>query len=162
MRLSSASLQEMPKPARDAHPMSTAVNNILDEQAPRLLVVDDEPVILELLSASLRCAGFEVITAMTGIEAVEAAHQRDPDLITLDVSLPLMDGFEVMRQLRGNGSHAPVIFLTARATIEDREQAQELGAEDCITKPFSLEQLISRIRVLLGARAPIWQPGGRS
>ena len=80
----------------------------------RLLVVEDEPNILELLSASLRYAGFDVVTAAAGTEAVQAAQRHRPDLIVLDVMLPDMDGFDVIRRLRGGGARIPVVFLTAR------------------------------------------------
>src|SRR6201997_2961663 len=86
----------------------------------RLLVVEDEPNILELLAASLRYAGFEVVTAAAGSEAVQAAQRHRPDLIVLDVMLPDMDGFDVLHRLRGGGTRTPVVFLTARDSTEDK------------------------------------------
>ncbi len=115
----------------------------------RLLVVEDEPNILELLSASLRYAGFEVITASAGGEAVQAAGRHRPDLIVLDVMLPDMDGFDVVRRLRGGGTRIPVVFLTARDAMEDKVRGLTLGGDDYVTKPFSLEEVIARIRAVL-------------
>ncbi|WP_214417011.1 response regulator transcription factor [Sphaerisporangium fuscum] len=115
----------------------------------RLLIVEDDPNILELLSASLRFAGFEVTPAASGAAAVEAAQRRRPDLIVLDVMLPDMDGFDVVRRLRGGGAHTPVVFLTARDATEDKIRGLTLGGDDYVTKPFSLEEVIARIRAVL-------------
>jgi two-component system, OmpR family, response regulator len=115
----------------------------------RLLVVEDEPNILELLSASLRYAGFDVVTAAAGTEAVQAAQRHRPDLIVLDVMLPDMDGFDVIRRLRGGGARIPVVFLTARDATEDKIRGLTLGGDDYVTKPFSLEEVIARIRAVL-------------
>jgi two-component system OmpR family response regulator len=115
----------------------------------RLLVVDDEPNIVELLSVSLRFAGFEVATAMTGRDAVEQARRFRPDLILLDVMLPDVDGFDVLRRLRGEGARVPVLFLTARDATEDKITGLTLGGDDYVTKPFSLEEVIARIRAVL-------------
>jgi len=125
----------------------------------RLLVVEDEPNILELLSASLRFAGFQVDTATSGGAAVSAARERRPDLVVLDVMLPDLDGFEVIRQMRADGSHTPVVFLTARDATDDKIRGLTLGGDDYVTKPFSLEELTARIRAVLrrtsgGDRAP--------
>ena len=114
-----------------------------------LLVVEDEPNILELLSASLRYAGFDVLTATSGSEAVQAAQRHRPDLIVLDVMLPDMDGFDVVRRLRGGGARVPVVFLTARDAMEDKIRGLTLGGDDYVTKPFSLEEVIARIRAVL-------------
>src|SRR6266496_54473 len=115
----------------------------------RLLVVDDEPNIVELLSMSLRFAGFEVATATNGRDAVGVAHSFRPDLVLLDVMLPDMDGFDVIRRLRGEGARAPVLFLTARDATEDKITGLTLGGDDYVTKPFSLEEVIARIRAVL-------------
>ncbi|GAA4569982.1 response regulator transcription factor [Planotetraspora kaengkrachanensis] len=115
----------------------------------RLLVVEDEPNILELLAASLRFAGFEVNTASSGGEAVSAAQRHRPDLIVLDVMLPDMDGFDIVRRLRGGGTHTPVVFLTARDATEDKVRGLTLGGDDYVTKPFSLEEVVARIRAVL-------------
>jgi two-component system OmpR family response regulator len=114
-----------------------------------LLVVEDDPNILELLGASLRYAGFDVDTAMEGAEAVESIRRRRPDLVVLDVMLPDMDGFEVARQVRSGGDRTPVVFLTARDAIEDKIRGLTLGGDDYVTKPFSLEEVVARIRAVL-------------
>ena len=131
----------------------------------RLLVVEDEPNILELLSASLRYAGFDVVTAAAGTEAVQAAQRHRPDLIVLDVMLPDMDGFDVIRRLRGGGARIPVVFLTARDATEDKIRGLTLGGDDYVTKPFSLEEVIARIRAVLRrtrGTASSRRPGSRS
>src|SRR5260370_2169815 len=115
----------------------------------RLLVVEDEPSICELLAASLRYAGFQVVTAAAGNEAVEQAGRHRPDLIVLDIMLPDMDGFDVVRRLRSGGTHTPVVFLTARDATEDKIRGLTLGGDDYVTKPFSLEEVIARIRAVL-------------
>ncbi len=115
----------------------------------RLLVVEDDPNILELLSASLRFAGFDISTAMSGTEAVGAARDHRPDLIVLDVMLPEFDGFEVIRRLRDVGARTPVVFLTARDATDDKIRGLTLGGDDYVTKPFSLEELTARIRAVL-------------
>jgi two-component system OmpR family response regulator len=115
----------------------------------KLLVVDDEPNILELLSASLRFAGFEVVTAATGHDAIKVAKAEQPDLLVLDVMLPGLDGFEVTRRLRNDGLRAPVLFLTAKDATEDKVTGLTLGGDDYVTKPFSLEEVVARIRAVL-------------
>jgi two-component system, OmpR family, response regulator len=115
----------------------------------RLLVVDDEPNIVELLSASLRFAGFEVATAMNGSDAVKAVERYRPDLVLLDVMLPDVDGFVVLRRLRSTRDHLPVLFLTARDANDDKVTGLTLGGDDYVTKPFSLEEVIARIRAVL-------------
>ncbi|CDR14360.1 response regulator transcription factor [Streptomyces iranensis] len=120
----------------------------------RLLVVEDEPTLRELLSASLRLAGFAVVAVATGEEALAAVRERRPDLIVLDVMLPDIDGFEVVHRLRGQhplaaAGHPPVLFLTARDAPEDRISGLRAGGDDYVTKPFNLEELILRIRAIL-------------
>ena len=115
----------------------------------RLLIVEDEPNILELLAASLRFAGFEVYTRPDGPDAVTAVQRHRPDLIVLDVMLPDLDGFEVVRRLRGGGVHMPVVFLTARDATEDKIRGLTLGGDDYVTKPFSLEEVVARIHAVL-------------
>ncbi|MGB9374791.1 MAG: response regulator transcription factor [Jiangellales bacterium] len=119
------------------------------ETEARLLVVDDEPNIRELLSASLRFAGFSVTTAASGGEALERVRSDRPDLVVLDIMLPGMDGLEVVRQLRGNGIEVPVLFLTAKDDARDRIVGLTLGGDDYVTKPFSLEEVVARIRAIL-------------
>ena len=115
----------------------------------RLLVVDDEPNIRELLSTSLRYAGFEVTAAANGREALDAAEEFQPDLAVLDVMLPDMDGFTVTRRLRSAGRHFPVVFLTARDGTEDKITGLTVGGDDYVTKPFSLDEVVARIRAVL-------------
>ena len=115
----------------------------------RLLVVDDEPNIVELLSASLRFAGFDVTSASDGRQALKLARELRPDLVVLDVMMPEMDGFEVVKRLRSEGLHLPVLFLTARDGAGAKVQGLTLGGDDYVTKPFSLEEVIARIRAVL-------------
>jgi two-component system, OmpR family, response regulator len=115
----------------------------------RLLVVDDEPNIVELLSASLRFSGFDVVSAGDGRAALKLARQERPDLIVLDVMMPGMDGFEVVRRLRSEGLRCPVVFLTAKDGTDAKIQGLTLGGDDYVTKPFSLEEVIARIRAVL-------------
>jgi two-component system OmpR family response regulator len=115
----------------------------------RLLVVDDEPNIRELLSASLRYAGFEVATASDGQQALALAESFRPDLLVLDVMMPGLDGFGVVRRLRQSGKHTPVLFLTARDAAEDKVSGLTLGGDDYVTKPFSLDEVLARIRAVL-------------
>ena len=115
----------------------------------RLLVVDDEPNIRDLLAESLRFAGFEVVTASDGLEAVAAATRERPDLVVLDVMMPGIDGFEVVRRLRAEGTRVPVLFLTARDDKADAINGLTVGGDDYVTKPFSLGEVVARIRALL-------------
>lgn len=115
----------------------------------RLLVVDDEPNIRELLSTSLRFAGFEVRAAANGHEALEAAEEFQPDLAVLDVMLPDMDGFTVTRRLRAAGRHFPVVFLTARDGTDDKVTGLTVGGDDYVTKPFSMEEVLIRAHRLV-------------
>ncbi|CAM5603156.1 Response regulator transcription factor OS=Streptomyces rochei OX=1928 GN=G3I25_36230 PE=4 SV=1 [Streptomyces rochei] len=120
----------------------------------RLLLVEDEPTLRELLSASLRLAGFQVIPAETGAQALASVREERPDLIVLDVMLPDFDGFEVARRLREqpaghHGTHPPILFLTARDATEDRISGLRAGGDDYVTKPFNLEELVLRIQAVL-------------
>ncbi|MEV4012246.1 response regulator transcription factor [Nonomuraea angiospora] len=121
----------------------------------RLLVVDDEPTVKELLSATLRFAGFTVSSAENGAQALESARRDPPDLVLLDVMLPDLDGFEVIRRLRslprggGRPGPVPVLFLTARDATADKINGLRLGGDDYVTKPFDLEELLARIRAIL-------------
>ena len=119
---------------------------------PRVLVVDDEEHITELVSMGLTYNGFEVERVASGRSALEAVERRRPDLIVLDVMLPDLDGFEVARRLRqteGAGTRVPVIFLTARDTTQDKIAGLRLGSDDYVTKPFSIEELIERVKAVL-------------
>jgi two-component system, OmpR family, response regulator len=132
----------------DTRPLRSTTRNG-DAPAARILVVDDEPSITELLSTALRYMGYDVVTAKTGSAALDAAGREPPDLIVLDVMLPDIDGFEVCRRLRADGDFVPVIFLTAREGEDDRVTGFIRGGDDYVTKPFSLEELTLRIGALL-------------
>ena len=126
----------------------------MSDAPARLLVVDDEPNIRELLTTSLRFAGFEVIAAADGNEAIRQATTTEPDLIVLDVMLPDMDGFTITRRLREKGHHTPVLFLTARDDVQDKLTGLTVGGDDYATKPFSLEEVVARIRAILRRTQP--------
>ena len=120
-----------------------------NSQNLKVLVVEDEPNIVELLTVSLKFQGFEVETANSGPAAIELAHSWKPDAYILDVMMPEMDGFELLSKLRAEGLDAPVLFLTAKDAVEDRIHGLTIGADDYVTKPFSLEEVITRLRVIL-------------
>ena len=115
----------------------------------KLLVVDDEPNIRELLATSLRFAGFEVYAAADGGSALRLAREVEPDLVVLDVMLPDLDGFTVTRRLRESGRHLPIVFVTARDSLDDKITGLTVGGDDYVTKPFSLEEVVARIRAVL-------------
>jgi two-component system OmpR family response regulator len=115
----------------------------------RLLVVDDEPFIADLLTSSLTFAGFRVDSVATGTEALAAVAALQPDLIVLDVQLPDLDGFEVTRELRGRGVNTPVLFLTARDPTPDKVRGLTQGGDDYVTKPFALDEVVARIAAIL-------------
>jgi two-component system OmpR family response regulator len=129
------------------------------DSGPRLLVVDDEPTITELISTALRYEGFTVNVAATGRTALARVADWHPALIVLDVMLPDLDGFEVVRRLRADGVAVPVVFLTARDATEDKVGGLRLGGDDYVTKPFSLEELTARVWAVL-RRAGHDGPGG--
>jgi len=115
----------------------------------RVLVVDDEVNIAELISMALRYEGFEVATAHTGSKAVTAAKTFRPDSVVLDMMLPDFDGMEVLRRMRTSDPGVPVLFLTARDSVEDRVAGLTAGGDDYVTKPFSLEEVVARLRALM-------------
>ena len=115
----------------------------------RILVVDDENSISELIATSLRFVGFDVRTAATGSQALTIAEEFKPHALILDVMLPDQDGFEVCRQLRQDGHSVGVLFLTAKDSVEDKIAGLTIGGDDYVTKPFSLEELVARLRALL-------------
>ena len=128
-------------------------------QPRRILVVDDEPSIVDSVATSLRYEGFDVEEATNGRTALAAAQERTPDLIVLDVMLPDLDGLEVTRRLRADGIRVPVLFLTARDALDDKLAGLTVGGDDYVTKPFSLAEVIARIRVIL--RRTAGERGGR-
>jgi two-component system, OmpR family, response regulator len=115
----------------------------------RLLVVDDEDALVDMLRDALRFAGYEVHVARRGFEALKAAAEVDPELLILDVNLPDIDGFEICRRLRAEGSQVPVVFLTARDDKDDLRTGFTGGGDDYLTKPFSLEELDLRVQAIL-------------
>jgi two-component system, OmpR family, response regulator len=118
-------------------------------QNPRVLVIDDEPNIRELVQVALNFHGCVVATGATGQDALQLAYAYEPDLIVLDVLLPDIDGFEVCRRLRSVANDVPVIFLTARDATADTIAGLTIGGDDYITKPFSVEALVARVRAVL-------------
>jgi two-component system OmpR family response regulator len=117
--------------------------------AVRVLVVDDEPAIADLVGTALRYEGFDVATAGNGRDVLTMVESFRPELIVLDIMLPDLDGFEVQRRLADRGRRIPVLFLTARDATEDKVRGLTIGGDDYVTKPFSLEELIARIRAVL-------------
>ena len=121
----------------------------MDEPIARILVVDDEDNITFLLDATLRHFGFDVRTAATGRDALALLSEFHPHLVVLDVMLPDLDGFEVVRRLRFDGTQVPVLFLTARDTTEDVVRGLTLGGDAYVTKPFSVEEIVAQVQALL-------------
>jgi two-component system alkaline phosphatase synthesis response regulator PhoP len=121
---------------------------------PRILIVDDEPHIVRGLEDNLRFEGYQTSTATDGHEALAVAAREAPDLILLDIMMPGLSGWDVCRQLRGQGIDVPIIMLTARGEETDRIRGLELGADDYITKPFSLRELLARVRAVLRRPGP--------
>ena len=119
----------------------------------RVLVVDDEPRILNFLSAKLRVSGYEVLTANNGVEALEQVQTQEPDLVVLDVMMPRMDGFETLKELRAFSS-VPVIILSAKGANADKVKGLHLGADDYLAKPFSPDELIARMEAVRRRLAP--------
>ena len=120
-----------------------------DGSPVRALVVDDEPSLADLVSMALRYEGWEVRTALTGQEALAHGREFRPDIVVLDIMLPDLDGLEVLRRLRADGSNVPVLFLTAKDAVDDRVVGLTAGGDDYVTKPFSLEELVARLRGLI-------------
>ena len=122
---------------------------ISDSGTTKILVVDDEESLADMLATALRFAGYEVSSEPTGLDALQAIKETPPDLVILDVNLPDIDGFEVCRRIRNDGFRAPVIFLTARDSTDDLRTGFGGGGDDYLTKPFSLEELTLRIEAIL-------------
>ena len=125
----------------------------------RILVVDDEPNIEDVVSMALRFQGFAVETASTGRDALAAVRSFDPHLLVLDIMLPDMEGFDVAERLGAQRAQLPIIFLTARDSTQDKIRGLTTGGDDYVTKPFSLEELVARIRAILrrtGVHAATW------
>ena len=131
----------------------------LDGGPVRVLVVDDEANLTELLTMALRYEGWEVTSAGTGLQAVRAAKDVDPDAVVLDMMLPDIDGLEVLRRMRADRPAVPVLFLTAKDAVEDRVAGLTAGGDDYVTKPFSLEEVVARLRALMRRTAFIASEG---
>lgn len=144
-----------PTPTLDREPTMTPESEVATQ---RVLVVDDEKSISELITTSLRFVGFDVRTAATGAEALRVAEEFKPHALILDVMLPDLDGFEVCRQLREGGQEVGVIFLTAKDSTEEKIKGLTLGGDDYVTKPFSLEELVARLRALLRRTGVVLSP----
>ncbi len=130
-------------------PVNRAALRGPDGRPIRVLVVDDEPTLSELVGLALRYEGWQVRTAADGMSAIAAARDFKPDLVVLDVMLPDVDGLEVLRRLRADIERMPVLFLTARDDVTDRIAGLTAGGDDYVTKPFSIEELVLRLRALL-------------
>ena len=117
--------------------------------APRILVVDDEPNIRDLLVTSLRFAGYQVRAVSNGAQTISAVLEEEPDLIILDVMLPDMNGFGVTKRLRASGYTSPILFLTAKDDTDDKIEGLNAGGDDYVTKPFSLDEIVARIKAIL-------------
>jgi two-component system response regulator MprA len=122
-----------------------------------ILVADDDPKLLKMVRRTLIYEGFEVITALTGSEALAKIETRPPNLVVLDWMMPEFDGMEVLKQLRARGNPVPVLMLTARDAVEDRVAGLDRGADDYLAKPFAPSELLARLRALL-RRARLTQP----
>ena len=124
----------------------------------RILVVDDEPSITDAVATALTYEGFDVRSESTGRGALAAANAFRPDLIVLDIMLPDLDGLEVTRRLRSDGLRMPVLFLTARDATEDKVSGLTVGGDDYVTKPFSLAEVVARVRAVLRRTSPTGGP----
>jgi two-component system OmpR family response regulator len=131
---------------------ATPTGNATSAEPVRVLVVDDEPNIVDVISMALRFEGFSVESAGSGADAIAAVAASKPQVMVLDVMLPDIDGFEVARRLAGARAGVPILFLTARDATEDIVHGLTLGGDDYMTKPFSLEELVARIRTILRRR----------
>jgi two-component system OmpR family response regulator len=131
-----------------------------DGQPVRVLVVDDEPNLADLLTMALRYEGWEIRSAHDGLSAVRAAREFKPDAVVLDVMLPDLNGLEVLRRLREDAPNLPVLFLTAKDAVEDRIAGLTAGGDDYVTKPFSLEEVVARVRGLMRRTAIAVAQGG--
>jgi len=121
----------------------------MEKPRPRVLVVDDEPSIVDAIATTLRYEGFEVEQATNGQAALTAAQEKPFDLIVLDIMMPDIDGLEVTRRLRAGGIRVPVLFLTARDSVEDKIAGLTVGGDDYVVKPFSLGEVVARVRAIL-------------
>src|SRR5215469_10259426 len=144
----------------DQEPVAREQGRVTREQGQvardqgELLVVDDEPFLRDAVAASLRFLGFAVTAAKNGTDALRLARGQSFDLVILDVMLPDLDGFEIVRRLRRDGNRIPVIFLTAKDAKDDKITGLTIGGDDYMTKPFGLEELAARVRTVLRRSRP--------
>jgi two-component system OmpR family response regulator len=127
---------------------------VSSSELQRVLVVDDEPSIVDAVATSLSYEGFEVVTASNGRTALSLAQENPPDIMILDIMLPDLDGIEVTRRLRQDGIRVPVLFLTAKDSLEDKIRGLTIGGDDYVTKPFSLSEVIARVKAVLRRVSP--------
>ena len=139
----------------NAVPAATARFRRLDGSPVRVVVVDDEASLTDLLGMALRYEGWEVRSAADGHSAIALVRQFRPDVVVLDVMLPDLDGLEVLRRLRADGADIPILFLTAKDALDDRIAGLTAGGDDYVTKPFSLEELVARLRGLIRRSARV-------
>jgi two-component system OmpR family response regulator len=133
---------------------SVCCDDVMTPDDGNLLVVEDEPFLRKAVAASLRFLGFQVTGAENGTDALRLARSHPFDLLVLDVMLPGIDGFEIVRRLRGDGNQVPVIFLTAKDARDDKVTGLTIGGDDYLTKPFELEELVARVRAVLRRTRP--------
>src|SRR6478735_4535661 len=131
-----------------------------DGSALRVLVVDDEQMLTDLLSMALRMEGWDVRTAGSGFQALQAAREFAPDAMVLDIMMPDLDGMAVLQRLRQSGDDVPVLFLTAKDAVSDRVAGLTAGGDDYVTKPFSLEEVVARLRGLMRRAGTALEPPG--
>jgi two-component system, OmpR family, response regulator MprA len=136
--------------------MQTAT--IKDPKLTKVLVVEDEPQILRLIELELKYEGYDVVTSVDGLQAVKFVKEYNPDLILLDCMLPSLSGEEVCKQVREDGFDQPIIFITAKDSIEDKVKCLDNGADDYIVKPFVADELLARIRAIFRRKAPGQNP----
>ncbi len=127
----------------------------MENSTIRILIAEDELALNDLLQDALKMAGYETVSARHGQEAVKLIREKNPDLVILDINMPRMDGFEVLEKIRGENNTVPVIVLTARDEKGDKVQGFRLGADDFVTKPFGLEELVLRVAAVLRRSRPI-------
>jgi two-component system OmpR family response regulator len=142
-------MTEEAAPSRHARSAPRAPMTRADGSPLRALVVDDEESLTDLLSMALRYEGWEVKTAGEGQKALRVVREFRPDIIVLDVMLPDLDGFNVLTRMRNDGIQTPILFLTAKDALDDRIAGLTVGGDDYVTKPFSLEELVARLRGLI-------------
>ncbi len=126
----------------------------MENSTIRILIAEDELALNDLLQDALKMAGYETISARQGLEAVKLIREKMPDLVILDINMPLLDGFEVLKKIRAENNNIPIIVLTARDQKSDRVEGFKLGADDFVTKPFGLEELLLRVAAVMRRSKP--------